>query len=529
MRTSTRRSFLGGAATGAAALVALRDPTAFAGPKVPVAGGGTFAQGVASGQPAPNGITLWSKVDGLERAGRVTFEVSPDADFRRVVHRGEALADPANGFAVHHRVQSAKALAPGQPYFYRCATRTASSPVGRFRTTRPADSREPVRIGFFSCQAFEAGFYTPHTGLAAEDLDLVVCLGDYVYERSFYGDEGVRADTTGANGDAEVQTLGEYRDKYALYHSDPRLLELRRRFPIMAIWDDHEVEDNYARELAGDATLDRRIPFLQRRANGYRAWFEHMPRIRVTGEPDRIYGRLPLGANAEVFLLDQRQYRDDQPCGDEFFVPCDESEAPGRTFLGSEQLAWLKSGLSSSRATWKVVGNQAMVMALDGPPRNEINKDQWDGYAAERADLVRSLPAGTTFVTGDIHTFFAGNVTETGRQGLPTDPPARATEFVGGAVTSEGILPATGQEASGLLLDANIVANNPHIRFSDSRYRGYGVLEATPDELRVRYRAARTVKAATSDVFDLAEFRVGRQTPGRVEVVRTAGGVTAPA
>jgi alkaline phosphatase D len=295
---------------------------------------------------------------------------------------------------------------------------------------------------------------------------------------------------------------------------------------MIAIWDDHEVEDNYARDLPGEETKpeERRSPFLERRAAGYRAWFEHMPRIRVPEEPDRTYGRIPLGANADLFLLDQRQYRDDQPCGDEFFEPCAESEAPGRTYLGQAQKEWLKAGLAQSRAAWKVVGNQAMIMALDGPPRNEINKDQWDGYAAERAELLDHVAAtGTkdvTFITGDIHTFFAGNVTSTGRQGSPTDPPAVATEFVGGSMTSRGIIPAQAQPTeaqAALLVDSSVLANNPHIKFSNMERKGYAVMECAPNELRVTYRAARSVETETSEVFDLARFKVDR---GRAEVER---------
>jgi alkaline phosphatase D len=524
----TRRVFLRSAAAATAGTLLLPGATGLTRAQG-LARGGRFTQSVASGQPSPNGITLWTKVDGLERTSRLQVEIARDEGFANVVYRQDVLADAESGFAVHHRAEH-PVLRPGEPFFYRFYTCDENSPVGRFRTAVPADSRDPIRIGFFSCQAFEAGFYTAHEGLLNEpDLDLVVCLGDYVYERIFYGEGGVRADRTGVNRDGDVQSLAEYREKYALYHTDQRLLELRRRHPMVAIWDDHEAEDNYARDLPGEATPDaqRRSPFLARRAAGYRAWFEHMPRIRVVGEPDRTYGRVPLGANAEVFLLDQRQYRDDQPCDDQFFVPCTDSEAPGRTYLGAAQKEWLKASLADSRATWKVVGNQAMIMALDGPPRNEINKDQWDGYAAERQELLDFVAArgirDVTFITGDIHTFFAGNVTATGRQGAPTDPPPVATEFVGGSVTSEGVIPEQGTLAT----DAGLIASNPHLVFADERLRGYGVLEARPEELLVTFRAARTVKQPTSDVFDLARFRVARGTP-QVEVLATAAGVTRP-
>jgi alkaline phosphatase D len=518
---TTRRSFLAAGAAGAGALLLGRDPAALraqsAPSSLPLIRGARFTESVASGQQATNGITLWTKLSGVERTARLQVEISRDEDFRSVLYRQDVVADAERGFAVHHRAEH-PVLRPGEQFFYRFFTCDESSPVGRFRTARPADSAEPVRIGFFSCQAYEAGFYTAHAGLANEpDLDLVVCLGDYIYERPFYDDTGVREDRLGANRDGEVQTLDEYRAKYALYHSDQRLLEVRRKFPMIAIWDDHEVEDNYAADRPGDATRQVRVPFLERRTAGYRAFFEHMPRVRVAEEPDRTYGSIPLGRNAELFLMDQRQYRDDQPCGDEFFVPCPEADAPGRTMLGAAQKAWFKERVAASPAAWKVVASQVMFMALDGPARNGINKDQWDGYGAERAEILQHVAdarvQGLTFVTGDIHTFFAGNVTPTGRQGLPTDPPPVATEFVGGSVTSEGILPEAGREGSALLVDTAILANNPHIKYANEVFKGYGVLEAYPRELRVAFRAARTVKQDTSDVFDLVRFRVDRERP----------------
>src|SRR3712207_3856042 len=342
MTPLTRRTFLGSAAVGAAGLL-LPSSLGAQGARspLPLARGGRFTQSVASGQQGLNGITLWTKLEGVQRTSRLQVEISRDEDFRSILYRQDATADAERAFAVHHRAEH-RVLRPGEQYFFRFYTCDENSPVGRFRTARPADSREPVRIGFFSCQDYVAGYYAAHAGLANEpDLDVVVCLGDYIYEHLFY--DGPRKDTTGANKDGEVQTLEEYRSKYALYHSDPRLLEVRRKFPLIAIWDDHEVEDNYARDKPGAATSQVRVPFAQRRANGYRAFFEHMPRIRSAEEADRTYGTIALGANADLFLLDQRQYRDDQACGDQFFVPCSESEAAGRTLLGAPQKAWFRS------------------------------------------------------------------------------------------------------------------------------------------------------------------------------------------
>ena len=532
-----RRTFLTGTAAGLGSLVILGDPAAAlaAGRRrvrraqTPLALDGRFAQSVASGQPGQNAITLWTKVDELTRASRLQVEVSPDRDFRRIIARKDVVAGPETGYTVNTRV-SARALRPGEQYFYRFYSCNENSPVGRFKTARPADSREPVRIGFFSCQEFNSGFYTAHAALAQEsDLDLVVCLGDYIYEKNFE-DRPVRDDTTGANRDGEVQTLPEYRDKYSLYHSDQDLLAVRASHPMMAIWDDHEVEDNYAAGRQGGQTDDRRIPYAQRQANAYTAFFEYMPRIRARDDRDRTFGRLPLGANADVFLLDTRRFRDDQPCNpsDRGFMPCPPAVRadPSRTLLGARQKSWLLNGLASSQATWKVVANQIMIMALDAPRLSPLNTDQWDGYEAERRELLEFVQArgvrDLTFLTGDIHTFFAGNVSPSGRQDELSNPGSAATEFVGGAITSKGIADQQGEppaDAVAIPSDESVYANNPHIRFSNQRFKGYGVLEARPSELVVQYRAVQTTQSRTSSAFTLASFRVASGNP-RVEVTQ---------
>jgi alkaline phosphatase D len=509
-----RRTFLAGAAAGAGALML---PTV-AWSRLPLARDVGFGQGVAAGQPGTNGITLWTKLDGLTRDARLQVEISPDADFRRVIYRQTTSARAANAYTVHHRAEH-KVLRPGERYFYRFVTCTTDGPVGRFQTARPADSREPMRIAFFSCQDYESGYFTAHAALAKEDVDFAICLGDYVYEKH-YDDAAVRKDSTGANRDAEVQTLPEYRDKYALYHSDANLRAVRAAHPLLAIWDDHEVEDNWARDQPGTATDNPRVPFLERRAAGFKAFFEHMPRIRVQGDPDRIYGSQRFGANAEVFLLDQRSYRDDQPCGDQFFVPCADDTAPGRTLLGGAQKEWLVRSLAASKATWKIVGNQVMVMSLDLPAGNAVNHDQWDGYAAERREILERVSAvkDIAFVTGDIHTFFAGRVTPSGRQG-PGQPAPVATEFVGGSITSKGIADSAtgegGREAGRIPADATLRANNPHFAYANQSSKGYAVLEARPDELLVTYKGVGTTQQPTSAPVTLARFRVPR---GRAEV-----------
>jgi alkaline phosphatase D len=520
-----RRTFVRGAALGAGALIL--GPASSLLPRKARAAtlDGVFRQGVASGEPGPRSITLWTRLDELDRPALVDLEVATDAGFANVVHRAQVPVEPDRDSTARVRLQDGF-LAPGTEYHYRFATAAADSPVGRFRTARPADSREPVRVAFFSCQEFIAGFYTAHADLAQQDVDLVVCLGDYIYEQAFADqtsrNAAVREDHAAADG--EAQTLEEYRRKYALYHSDERLLEVRRQFPLLAIWDDHEVEDNYGADTPGGAANHRRIPFGERRGNGYRAWYEHMPRVG-TGD---IYGAVPLGA-AELFLLDTRRYRDDQPCNpsDSFISnPClpTETNAPGRTLLGATQKAWLKDALATSRARWKLIGNQVMITSLDAPPLNPINTDSWDGYGAERAELIDFIVTrgvdDVAFITGDIHTYFAGNVTRSGRH-TPLER-VQATEFVCGAITSPGIVDRVADTepervAAATATDAAVLGNNPQIVYSNQAYKGYGIVEATADELRVTYRAVRETRRQPSEAFTLRSFRVAAGEPAVID------------
>ncbi len=468
--------------------------------------GATFPSGVACGSPLTDGAVLWTQVAGIERAGLLEIEVAADPDFRRVLVRQRTRAAPVRDFCAKRLVRSPK-LKPGEQYWYRFVTRDGSSPVGRMRTARPADSREPVRIGFFSCQKWHQGYYTAHQGLAAEDdLDLVVSLGDYIYEEpatTLLVAE--RKDTTGALGDGDVQSLSEYRQKYRLYQSDEHLRAMHAAHPFVAVWDDHEAEDDYAGENEGDPLRERRVTFAERKRAGYLSFFEHLPMPRFRDDGFRLYRSLRVG-QTELFLLDTRQYRDALACPSA--QPCLQAGAPGRSILGAAQRRWLGDGLAASSAPWKILANQVMMMGLDVPTGVPFNADQWDGYAAERRSLLQeALDRGVRDVavlTGDIHTFFAGTVTTTGR----IDGRAAATEFVGGSITSAGIRESV--PADPALTEGGLRTLNPHLEYVEVSSRGYGVLEARPDELRVTFRRPRTVLQPRSTVEDLARFRVAR-------------------
>jgi alkaline phosphatase D len=504
-----RREFL---IAGAGAGLALAGPVNYAAAarsrRLPFAKGGEFAHGVASGFPSPKAITLWTRLDGLDRSAKLKVEVATDEGFDTVVESATVRAEKNRDFTVHHRV---KALEPGEQYFYRFFTLGKESRVGKFRTAPPADSKETVKIGFYSCQNWPAGYYTAQAGLAKEkDLDLVLCLGDYIYEKST--SSGPRTDTTGVNGDGDVQTLDEYRQKYRLYQSDDNLQDMLAAHAFVSVWDDHEVEDNYA----GDEDLNnggdiRRVPFAERRRNAYKAFFEAMPRMRVNDNPTRIFGSAKLGGAAELFFTDQRQYRDPQACGDAILGgPCPEADDPARTCLGAAQKAWFKRAVTKSKANWKLWGSEVMVMSLDLPKGTPVQLDAWDGYAAERKEILEHFVASgvqnLAALTGDIHNFFAGDVTTTGREG---GTPA-GVELVGGSATSLGLAEYLGVPSSTLYPLAP--TNDPHIRYVDFDHHGYGVVTATKKDLTCEFRAADTLNP-TSAVETLASFRVADGVP----------------
>lgn len=292
------------------------------------------------------------------RNGSVRLEVARDAGFGRVVARETIRTGESLGHTVKARIGGLK---PRERYYYRFETRGGESTVGRFATAAPLDSDEPVRFAFFSCQDYPHGYYNAHDLLAREDLDFVVDLGDYIYAETYYSKAkgtGVRDDRIGRVNPRnplivrEAVTLEDYRDKYRLVRSDPALRRVHARFPIVSIWDDHEVQDKYAGGAArGGLAPGKRFSQARRRA-GVRAFFESMPLYASGGKDGRVYRAFRFGRTVDLILLDERQYREDQPCGDSPGPACADLDSP-RTFLGPTQLAWAKRRLESSKAAWR--------------------------------------------------------------------------------------------------------------------------------------------------------------------------------
>jgi alkaline phosphatase D len=514
----TRRQFLVRSGAAGAALVLTPPTAAHAAPLR----GGRFAQGVLSGDPTPDGITLLTVVDEVSGKGSVRVEVARDSDFRRVVASRNITTSGDNGHSVKARI---KGLDPHERYYYRFETRDETSPAGRFQTALPEDSNETVRFAFFSCAEYTHGYYNAYEVMRREDLDFVVCLGDYVYAEAYHsrsGGTGVRDDKIGksnSNNDSfvrEALSLGDYRAKYALYRSDESLRKLHARFPMIAVWDDHEVQNNYAGGASGGGLPAAYRYSTKRRNAAYRAFFEAMPFF--PGDGDRIYRAQRHGANVDLIMLDQRKYRADQPCNDDVVPPCPGYDAP-RNYLGRRQMDFLKNRLASSQAAWKVIGNQLMAMPAKVLGGAFLTYDSWHGYPAEREELLQHIKArgikDVVFITGDIHTFIAGDVRTT--QG---DGETVALEFVGGSITSTNLGETDLNAGGGNVIQGNdsnpstdpAIINalrqiNPWVDQADFDHHGYGLVKATRSEFDCTLKRIATIKRRSRQTLSNSGFR----------------------
>ena len=377
----SRRQFLRRA--GGASAVAVFAPQALAeaiaAPRL--LHGGRFTSGIASGDPSARGITLWTHVDEVSGRGGVRLEVARDRDFRNVVMR-KVIATRA---AIDHTVKARlTGLKPHERYYYRFETSNRESPVGRFQTALPEDSNEPVRLGYFSCQNYPHGYFNAHELMAREDLDFVVNLGDFIYAESLHSradGTGVRDDRIGTRapgrGAGGAHPVGLPAKVPALPHGRVAAPDAAS-FPMVSTWDDHEVQDNYAGNAAdGGLPPEQRYSQARRRA-GYKAFFEHMPHYAEPLGTNRNYRTQRFGKNVELIMLDQRQYRDNQPCNDAVAPQCADYNNP-RNFLGRKQMDFFKNTLSKSTAAWKLVGNEVMIMPVKTGPTTYFGFDKLAG------------------------------------------------------------------------------------------------------------------------------------------------------
>jgi len=474
-----------------------------------------FSLGVASGEPSPDGFVLWTRLapKPLEGGGMpqenvsVDWQVSADEAMTKIVAKGRTVGPAELSHSVHVEVGG---LEPGRWYHYRFRAAGEISPVGRVRTAPSADAElDRFRFAFASCQHWETGYYTAYKHMAGEDLDLVVHLGDYIYE----GPAG--KDRVRQHNSDEIVSLADYRNRHALYRSDPDLQAAHAAFPWVVTWDDHEVDNNYADRISeqADVTVD---DFLTRRAYAYQAYYEHMPlgsSTRPRGHDMRIYRRLRFGRLAEMNVLDTRQYRSDQSCGDRNKPACEGVFDPKRTLLGAEQRDWLFDGLKKSEARWNILAQQVMMARADRVGGEEVawSMDQWGGYDAERTRvltyLAESRIANPVVLTGDIHSNWVNNLH------VDFDRPESAvvaTEFVGTSISSGGDGAEKGQDTD------HILAENPFVKMHN-RERGYVSCELTPERWRANYQVVPYVSRRGAPLITRAKWATENGRPGVVK------------
>jgi len=489
-RRDVLRLGLSGGAAGAAAAISACAPPSTGPPTL-------FPQGVASGLHSAGEVVLWTRANPAVAGETATlrWEVAEDDGFGPVVASGPVTAAAASDHTVKVLVGG---LSPDRSYWYRFRHTAGDSPVGRARTLpAPGATTGSLRLAFASCQAYNAGWYTSWRDIASRDLDAVLFLGDYIYESFSINLLGLvrTGDPT-----AEAKTLEDYRAKYRVYKGDPDLQAAHAAHPFVPIWDDHEIVNDYDRRIFTEEPA--------RATAAYRAWFEYQPVWPIAGT--RIHRDLPWGSVGHVFMLDGRQYRDAHRSS---ALPVGEAEltsfeaAVGRTMLGDAQRQWLLDGLAGAQvgATWKVIGNPVMIaplrsVDLDTPEARALDPDlprhagkytnsgfdSWDGFVWERDLLLAHLADrsidNTVFVTGDYHSFWQATLTP------DFDDPAApvvANEFAAGAISSGG----------GAINENYLFGNaawgpyQPGFNYIDGLRNGYGLLEATPDELVVTYLA----------------------------------------
>lgn len=542
-RHLNRRRFL--TVTGAAAALAfstnLPAPSAVAAPARDAdIDEEPFTLGIASGDPLPDSIVLWTRLapkpyqadSGL--AGEpvnVTWELAQDRNLSRVVDSGEVTAHPEYHYAVHVEVGG---LDPATDYYYRFTTGSWTSPTGHTRTAPGPDmSPDALRFGVVSCQRYDQGYWTAYQHLAQEDLDAVLHLGDYLYEYPIDARGGARDYTDREIPkiyDRETVTLEDYRLRYSLYRTDPDLQAAHAAHAWIVTWDDHETENNYA-----DDTPENDVPpeeFLVRRAAAYRAYWENMP-LRRPQRPDGpdllLYRRLRYGRLAQLDVLDTRQYRDDQANGDGWQVPNEESDDPARTITGATQERWLLDGWQESRAVWNLLPQQVVFARrrdrTEGP--FPLSMDAWDGYPASRARVLAGADAAglenLVVLTGDVHVHYAFDVhTNFDDPSDPSDPydPSDPSDTAAKPVGVELVTTSISSGGDGARRPDNweaVMAANPHLKFFDGR-RGYLLLTLTTERLRADFRTLDKVTTPGAAISTAASSESLAGDPGLREL-----------
>ena len=475
-----------------------------------------FTLGVASGDPAHDGFVIWTRLapvpDAEDGHGGMPYrnvpvywEVAADERFRRVVRSGMYLARPEWAHSVHVELRG---LAPGRDYWYRFKAYGHISPVGRARTApHPGVFGPPLVMAFASCAHYEHGLFTAYRRLAEDEPDLVLHLGDYIYENAATG----KCTAVRRHDGPEAVDLAGYRLRHALYKTDPDLQAAHAVAPWLVVWDDHEVDNNWAGDMPEEKSPTPPEEFPLRRAAAFRAYYEHMPLRRSSmprGPYLPIHRRVRWGRLATFHVLDTRQYRHDQCCGDGW-KHCPESAGPERSILGRAQERWLLDGLAARTARWDLIAQQVFFAQRDADagPLKLTSQDAWDGYAACRDRITRGwVSAGVrnpVVLTGDVHTHWAA---ELKTDYDDPDSPSVGVELVTTSITSGG---------DGRDIDTAtdpFLAINPHLRHHDAR-RGYVRTRITRETLTADFMVVPYVTRPGAPAEPRAQFVVEDRVP----------------
>ena len=509
----SRRRFLTVAGTATGAVVASQLPFAKARTAPPRFTGYPFTLGVASGDPTPDGAVLWTRLAPAPLAGnggmpdrdyRVEWEVAKDEAFTNVVARGEELATYADAHSVH---AEPRGLEPGYEYFYRFRANGEISPTGRTKTA-PAGTAAAMAFAFASCQQYEHGYFTAYKHMAQDDLDLVIHLGDYIYE---YDSNSYTA-TGGnvrANSNHEIVNLADYRERHAQYKTDPDLQAAHAAFPWLVTFDDHEIDNNWASDTPEEG-MPREFYFRRRKA-AFRAYWEHMPlrkAQRPTADGIQIYKRNAYGNLATFHVMDTRQFRSDQACGDGSKAGCDDRSNPARTLVGAQQEQWLYDGLQSSQAKWQILAQQVFMAQRDSAAGagETFSMDAWDGYTVSRDKLLDFIDtrqiANPIVITGDVHQNWANDLLRDFRD---ADSKILGSEFVGTSISTTG----DGSDAQ----NTGAFTENPWIKYNSQR-RGYVRVALDQQLCRTDYRTLPYVKRPGAPMTTHKSFVVEAGNPG---------------
>jgi len=522
-----------------------------------------FPQGVASGDPTPDGVLIWTRIESVNEREHVRYELAADPDFRRIEGTGEVVVGGETDYTVRVELTG---LAPATTYWYRFTARGATSEIGRTRTAPDPEADVPVRIALASCQDYGGRwFHAWRTLVDRDDVDFVLFIGDYIYEtighlaaklppgRTPEIPDGLELDDP-LKGQRAALTLADYRALYRQYRMDPDLRAMHAHFPFVAMWDDHEFANDCWQDHAtdfDDLEGDEAEP--ERRAAASRAFCEYVP-VRATNAV-QLYRNVRWGKHVELVLLDERYYRDDDvvPEGPvdaavghieansafgartfvikDAFDPREAAKLP--TMLGSAQREWAITALHDSTATWKVVASPLvmaqMVVDLSGfaqlpapfRQRYYFKTDQWDGFRSERRAFLEACADLDELVvlSGDLHGFYASTLyADFDAPGAPIAPEYGVSAISAATVDVQlDAVVAGNRLLSGLGLadlipqyDANLLATNPHIAYAESTRNGLAIVEIGPEALDVQFLLVGDVTSPEASPAEVVAFRTPR-------------------